>query len=177
MKLAGKKIEGANVEICVIPRGTNESIVFKASAVLDMTQFDSLCPRPKPPAKILKGGKKVEDLDAPAFKNALDTYASRRVAFLVLKSLQATDNLEWETVDFADAETWLNYDAELRSSGFSDIEVMRIVNTVMEANCLSESRLEQARDSFLASQQEIQSELSFPRGEQDSMASGEPAKD
>lgn len=152
MKILGKKISGPNIEICVIPRG-EEVIVFHAQAVLDMTPFEGMCPRPKPPTKIIKGGKRIDDFESPQYQILLDKYAQNRVNYMILKSLQATEGLEWESVDLSNVDTWGNYNQELKDSGFSEIEVMRIVNSTMIANCLSEDKLEEARSNFLASQQ------------------------
>jgi hypothetical protein len=53
----------------------------------------------------------------------------------------------------SDPNTWINFDKELKDSGLSEIERIRIVNAVMTANCLNESKLDEARESFLASRQ------------------------
>src|SRR4051812_7874133 len=139
MKLLGKKITGPNIEICVLPRG-EDVIVFKAQAVLDMSPFELMCGRPKPPVKIVKGGKRVDDFESPQYQLELDKYAQNRVNYMILKSLQATEGLEWESVDLSDPNTWANYNTELKEAGFSEIEVMRIVNATMVANCLSEDK-------------------------------------
>ena len=72
---------------------------------------------------------------------------------MILKSLEATEGLEWETVKMDDPETWLNYEKELKDSGLSPIEVGRIVGICMSANGLDERKMEAARDAFLAEQQ------------------------
>jgi hypothetical protein len=151
MKIQGKKIEGSNIELCIIPRGENEPIVFKCQAVLDMEDFDRVCPLPKAPLLLKPGGKRVLDENDPKFILARDTHSTKRVAFIILKSLEATEGLEWETVKMGDPDTWVNYEKELKASGFSQIEIIRLINTCMSANCLNEARLEKARDDFLAS--------------------------
>jgi hypothetical protein len=178
MKLHGKKIEGINVETLVIPRGDNinDAIVFKCQAVLDMQEFDRVCPPPKAPMMIKSGGKRVLDLEDPKFKFANDQYAIKRVSYIVLKSLQATPELEWETVNMGDSDTWGNYEKELRESGFSQIEIMRIINACMSANCLNEDRLEKARNDFLASVQPVNGQLS-QQEEQQNIPSGKPVND
>jgi hypothetical protein len=47
----------------------------------------------------------------------------------------------------------MNYDKELRDSGFSDTEVQRIIIGVMDANCLNDSKLDEAKKRFLRSQE------------------------
>jgi hypothetical protein len=43
MKIKGRKLETANEEVIVIPRGNDDAIIFKARAVLDMSVFEDLC--------------------------------------------------------------------------------------------------------------------------------------
>jgi hypothetical protein len=157
MRLHGVKIEGANVEEIVIPRG-DDQIVLRAQAVLDNEEFDDLCPRPKPQVLLMKGGKRVEKTDAPAYQQAINTWGEQRVAWLVIKSLEATEGLEWETVKIDDPSTWLNYRSELKASGFSDNEQARILAGVMAANGLNEAKVAEARERFLASQQLAESD-------------------
>jgi hypothetical protein len=177
MKIAGRKIEGPNVETLVIPRGEDEPIVFKAQAVLDYDPIEKLLPLPAPPVKIMRGGKKVKDTEAQSYKEAQQTYAERRLAWIILQSLAATPELEWETVDMDNPETWPNFEDELRAAGFSAVEINRIIQVCMQANCLDESKLEQARKDFLASLEEPTDQSSSPTGEQKNTQSGELAND
>lgn len=172
MKIQGKKVEGANVEICVIPRGNGEDIVFKCQAVLSMDGFDKLCPSPKAPLMLKAGGKRIADIESPKYKVASATHSDKRMAYIVLKSLEATPDLEWETVKLSDPETWLGYQNELKESGFSTIEIMRIINACMAANCLDEGRIERAREDFLATQQVGDNGKSIPEEEQSSTVHG-----
>jgi hypothetical protein len=178
MKIAGKEIKGPNAEVIILPRGTGEPIVLTAHAILDYGDFDKICPRPEPPTVMRRGGKKTQNVEDPRFKTAIVEYGRRRVAWMVLTSLRlGTPELEWDTVDFGNAATWLNYETELQDSGFSYVEVQRIVNGVMAANCLDDDKLEEARKNFLASLEEPE-ELSFSQtDEQPTTPSGEPAND
>jgi len=54
MKYKGKKLEGRNTDILVLPRGGNR-IVLKFQAVDSYDEFDLLVTIPKPP-EILKPG-------------------------------------------------------------------------------------------------------------------------
>ena len=152
MRLKGKKIEGPNREIIAIPRGDGDDIVFIAQAVLEMEPFEKMCPPPIPPIRKIKG-KNIPNLKDKNYEIALDTYATKRMAWMVLTSLEATPELEWETVDVSDSSTWMNFRDELKDAGFSDIEVNRVVAGVVSVNALSEAKIEAARDRFLLSQQ------------------------
>jgi hypothetical protein len=176
MKLHGVRIEGPNVEEIVIPRGETQ-IVLRARAVLDDQEFDDLCPRPKPKVMIKKGGQKIEQTDEPSYKAAIDKWGQQRVAWLVLKSLEATEGLEWEQVECDDPKTWTLYQDELKASGFSDAEVARIIAGVMAANGLSESKVEEARQRFLRSREEQSEASSSPEAGPPTTPSGGPASD
>lgn len=154
MKINGVKIEGPNIETIVIPRGDDpeNALVFKAQSVLDFEEFDAICPRPEPPIKLLRGGKQQPDREAPTFKEAQQIWASRRFAWTILKSLEATPELEWETVDCNKPETWGNYEQELRDAGFNLAELNMIIDGVMTANSMNTEKLDKAREAFLASQ-------------------------
>lgn len=175
MRIGGRKIEGPNEEILVIPRsGPDGNIVLKARAVLDMEEFNAMCPTPKPARIRKKDGTSYDDVKDVKYTKAIDEYASRRTAYLVIKSLEATEDLEWDTVQMGDPSTWGNYLEELKGSGFSEIEVNRIVMAVMRANCLDEQRLEEARASFLAGQDQAETERSGQNIGQNGTPSGVP---
>lgn len=153
MKIAGKKIEGRNVEIVVIPRPLGEDIAFRCEAVLSMDAFDKLCPMPLPPMRMVKGGIKVPDTENVTYREALTVHSNRRMAFLILESLKATPELEWETVKMDTPSTWENWEKELEDSGFSAVEINRVRTGVFNANCLNEALIETARENFLRGSQ------------------------
>lgn len=153
MKFQGKKIDGPKPEFIVIPRGENieDAVIFKAEAVLDYAEFNQLCPEPKPPTIMYRDGRKVLDTNDPKFKQSIDRHAERRMAWMVLKSLRNTPDLEWETVDYNNPETWMNYRKELEET-FTQYECTLIIGGVMSANSMNEERMKQARETFLRSQ-------------------------
>lgn len=179
MKLGGKKIEGVNIVTIPIPRGTNpeDAIIFKAQAVLDMDGFEKLCPIPMPPVSKKPGGKKVQNVESPAYKAEVALYAARRTHYIVLKSLEATPDLEWETVKIEDASTWGNFQQELLEAGFCEQELIRIYQGVMTANGMNNELIEEARKSFLARQEEAELVSTSQTGEHQNTASSEPAND
>lgn len=161
MKIKGVKVEGVNVEIIAIPRGGDKpDIVFHAAAILDYEPFNKLCPEPKPPVKMVKGGGKEYNLEDVSYKDALKIHSEKRIAWMVIQSLKATPDLEWETVKEGEHRTWTNYEKELKDSGFSAIEIQRIVVGVMSANCLNEARIDEARENFLRGRQVPQDDTS-----------------
>ena len=176
MKIQGQVIAGPNIETIIIPRGDSQ-LVFRAKAILDYTDFEKLCPMPEPPKRSYPDGRVVLNVEDPKFKKKLDEHGSLRFAWMVLKSLEATEGLEWETVNLEDPSTWANYETEFKSAGISDVESSRIARGVMIANCLDDDKVEQARQRFLALEKEAADNKSFLPGEKDSTESGESASD
>lgn len=154
MKIRGKRIEGPNVEIIAIPRSNADDIIFQAQAVLDMTPFEQMCPVPEPPKKRLANGEEILNLKDKGYLAALNNLATKRLAWIVLTSLQATEGLEWETVDISDHTTWSLFRSEFRASGFSDVEINRVIAGCVSANALNEDKIEAARERFLRTAQE-----------------------
>lgn len=155
MKIRGKKIEGANEIVIIIPRNSSEDVVLKARAVLDMSTFDEICPRPLPPRKMLAGGREVPNFKDPGFLSQMSNYAVKRLSWIVLTSLEATEGLEWEKVDLNDPTTWNNFRDEMTEAGFSNVEIDRIVQDCIVVNALSEEKIEEARERFLLEAQEL----------------------
>ena len=153
MKIAGKVLDGPRVETLVIPRGEDE-IILKARAVLDFDDFEKLCKPPEPPMLLKRGGEQVPRLDDKDYLKRLDDFASKKTAWMVLKSLEATEGLEWETVKMDDPDTWRNFETELKDAGFSFAEVGLILQTVTTACGLNQSKIEEATKRFLAGQAE-----------------------
>lgn len=173
MKINGKKVTGANIEIVVIPRQSGD-LVFKAQAVLDYSDFEKLHPRPLPSKKLLPGGVVSENVEDPKYRAAVAKWAESRTHYMVIKSLQATEGLEWETVKFDDPSTWGNYVKELESSGFSEAESARIINCVVNACGLNQEKIDEATNRFLAAQAQMLVEQSSLSSEPNTTPSGEP---
>ena len=177
MKINGKKIIGANVVHVVIPRGNGDNIAFTCHAVLDMKEFYDLLPLPKPAMVTKPGGIQVPDPSDVGYQKRVNEYAEARFNFVFIKSITEPSKLEWETINMLAPETWGNYEQELKAAGFTFNEIQLIVNGTLEANALSESKLVEARASFLASLAStvVQPALSSPTEEQPPTPSGELA--
>jgi len=164
MKIGGKKPSAPKPETIVIPRNDGD-IVFLAAAVLDDTEFDSICPAPLPPIITKRGGAQSKDMEDRKYLEKLGQHSRKRFAWLILKSLSATPDLVWETVDLKNPDTWLLYDKELQNSGFVQAEINRIIQGVMDANAMNDEKIQQAKDRFLRSQA-VDSPSNFLREEQ-----------
>jgi hypothetical protein len=173
MKIAGEEVSGPNEEVLVLPR-LNGDIIIRAKAVLDMDPFYAMCPEPKAKAMLVKGGW-TKDTKSQSYKDSVKQHSMMRFAYIALNSLY---EFEWDTVDLDRPDTWLNYEADLKNAGLTQIECNRITLCVMQANSLDEDKLQQARDSFLhGMRQEQPADTSGPETEPSSTPSGEPASD
>ena len=173
MKIGGIDPKGlCNEVILVLPRGDQE-LVFRARGLSDMDEFQALCPAPKPTGKMTKDGW-VPNLNDPTYQQMMADYADKRLAYLVIKSLAASD-IEWDLVNINDPRTWTKWQDELKAAGLSRVEINRIVATVMEANCLDEAKLKKAREVFLVGQAPMPPEFSGLLTEPQTTPSGAPA--
>lgn len=176
MKLNGVK-PSANVVYCILPRGTNPSLDFKFEALLDLTEFDLLCPAPKPPMIVRANGQREARIDDPTYRTQVNQYGTKKFAWMFLKSIANTAGLEWETIDMQDHRTWLKYHEELKASGLSQPEIDHLIAAFSEANCLNEAKLQDARDAFLRGLAAAQSLTSGPISELPNTSSGVPVND
>ena len=173
MKINGIEVHGPAEEVLVLPRPTAQDLVFRAVAVTSMSEFERLCPDPKPKARLVAGGWK-DWVDDPAYLEAIQKHGQLRFAWILLSSL-APSNIEWDTVDATQPSTWLNWEADLKAAGLSQTEINHVINCVASANSLNEQKLEAARQNFLRGLARASEKSSSPSSEQPSTPSGEVA--
>jgi hypothetical protein len=173
MKIGGREVKGLTEEILVLPR-LDGDVVFRARAVSDMKTFNKMCPMPKAPSMLVAGGFQSNVKDA-GYLAQLNRHSELRLAYLMIKSLEPT-GIEWDTVKMDDPNTWSNWEIDLSSAGFTDVEIQRVTVCVMQANSLDEGKLARAREAFLLGQG-MSAQFSGPSTEPGSMPSGEPASD
>lgn len=173
MKLNGRTLV-PNVEVVVIPRQSGD-LVFKAAAVLDYDEHDKLNPQPEPPIRLLPGGVRQQNIEDPKYIKAVDDWATNKFHWMFLKSLSATEGLEWETVKMDQPKTWQNYKAEMSKAGITPGEVARIEMLVTDACGLNQQKIDEATKRFLAGQAQAQSGEHSPSSGQNTTPSGVPA--
>jgi hypothetical protein len=170
MRIGGVTVAGPTQELLVLPRG-EQTIVIRAQAI-NLDEFDALCPEPKAPGKLTKDGY-VPMPEDENYRQILQNHNEKRIAYLVVKSLEPSE-IEWDTVQVDNPRTWVNYVQDFKTAGLTTIEVNRIVQCVMQANSLDESKLEQARKVFLLGQVLAQKESSGQNIEPENTQSGNP---
>lgn len=173
MKVNGKSVQPPEPSVVVIPRG-GEEYVFMAKAVTDYAECDRVCPEPKPPGRVLPGGTQVTDTSSPEYQKARREWLINRSHWLILKSLSATEGLEWAKVDMEKPETWKEYISELEAAGFSGLEVTALVDAVHDANGLNQRKIDEATKRFLATRRDQATSAATPDSEPTSMQSGKP---
>ena len=181
MKITGHDLTEKYVETLVIPRATT-NIVIRAQAILGFKEFEELLPSPTPREGTRKNKvtgimEKFLDVEDSKYQVALLDWANKRTTWMILKSLEATEGLEWETVKMNEPDTWENYAQELIDAGFSDMEVGKMINCVTTVCGLNEEKITEATNSFLVGAvEETAKQLSTQSSAPLNTESGEPAK-
>lgn len=179
MKIKGVDLGKPYIETIVIPRGVG-CIAFQAQAVLDYTDFFALCPVPEAPKAVRRDkttGAMIDyrDVEDVKYKAAIMAWSVKKVSWMVIKSLEATPELEWDTIRLGEPDTWTNYEKELKDANFSASEIDRIIDGVTTACGLNEAKIKEATASFLAGRAEQDSVKSTLSSEQVTTQSGVPA--
>lgn len=159
MTVNGKKVTGARTTTVVLPIGdADDFIAFKFKALTAKDDFEKVMPRPKPPKLMKPGGVEFFDYDDKGYKERINNWGNSKINWEFLRSISVTDGLEWETVKIEDPSTWENWRTDIENN-FGMVDFGRIFQGFLDANSLSEEKLEEARLRFLASQ-----EVAVPAG-------------
>ena len=164
MLINGKQINIPFRRDIVIPR-VDEDIVLTAVAVSCEKEFSALVKEPEPPKIYNKNGSLNRiATDDPDYIKKRQGYYSQKLNYQILCSLE---NVEWQSVDLKDPETWDNWKQECIDSGLSDTEVGRIINEVMDTLNPTEDLVHKMRERFLSTRtQEAEKVQSSQDGDQ-----------
>lgn len=177
MKVNGR-VASVNVVTEMFIREGQDPIVFKATAITGGDDFTKYVVVPTPPS-IRRVGEDIDTLDFTdeKYQKAMRKYGELQWLFLIIKSLEATPGLVWETIKIEDPTTWSNLDEELFDFGLSNAEKNRLIQAVRRANSLDENFIEEAKKRFIRSQQALQiTDTSSPADAPLNTKSGEPVK-
>lgn len=174
MRIGGVQLTGLNEAILVLPRSGGD-LVIKARAIPDYDEFNKLVPEPTMPVMVTRTGTLNDEMNVD-YIAAVSRRETLRIAYIYVKSLEPS-NIEWDTVKLEDPSTWTNFRTDFQKAGLSPVEINRIWTTVSDANCLSEDKLVEARERFLAGVGKDQPASSSPITGQASTPSGAPASD
>lgn len=173
MKINGKTFTQPPAKEVVIPHG-DDMVVFKLQAILDYSEFDALCPLPRPPFRTKVGGESSPVYDDPGYRKATEEWALRRSDWMVLKTLEPTEGLEWTEINMSEPSTWGGWRKEMSSAGFTDSMLAHLVSKITEINGLDQEKIEKATRDFLATRELRQKAQSSLPVEVSSTPSGEP---
>jgi len=149
MKIGGQEVpKDPNYELVPLLRA-GQTFMLKLQTVTDFSERDTMLPEPKP-SKVLKpGGKETVNLHDPEYLRARNEHTGKMFNWVVLKAL-APSEIEWETVDMGDPNTWENWEKELKANGCTDADLGRIIQSVFNVQGLDQDKIDKARDDFLA---------------------------
>ncbi len=175
MKYRGQKLSGPRTKVVPILRD-DENIFFTVRGLTDLSEFDKLCPPPKAPKIMLPGGNTKYDVEDKGYIYEFEQWAKKRSSWVFINSVRPLpEGMEWETVDYSNPDTWVNWEDELKSSGFVPAEVDRLVNAVMDLNGVNPQLVEEALKSFLTIQDKARNGQSSHQDEAQTSQSGSAA--
>lgn len=176
MKLNGR-VANVNVVTEVFFREGQEPLEFRATAIVDGSDFSKYVPDPTPPS-VKRPGEEyaTPDYTDPKYLKEVNKRVELQSYWMIIRSLEATPGLAWEKVKIDDPKTWKYVDEELKDFGLSNVEKQKLVTAVSRANSLDERFIERAKERFTRSQQVAKVVTSSQADEPSNTKSGEPAK-
>jgi len=155
MKIKGEKIHQVFKKTIVIPDPeTGEPVmVFVAQACNFSEDLEKIIKEPQPPY-FRKAGQTqaVKEVDNPQYLEEMKEYEEVRFAYMILRTLEATPDLEWETIDMADPTTYKNYRIELQEAGLTDSMINLLILKILGVHNISPERIDEATQRFLSGQ-------------------------
>ena len=156
MKINGITVTTPKPSVLVLPHNGRD-LIIKARYVTnqELDELDKILPEPKPPTKQVvdsngKLGPAIPDLTNEKYQEQLTKYHSQRMAWVYIKSLEATENMEWDTVNINDPETWENWHTDLERSGLPASYTIHISRLVTDTQGWNSERIDEATQNFLA---------------------------
>lgn len=147
MKIKGMT-PGKCVEVVPIIRGDNVMNIV-VEPVSDWTPFETSFPKPEPTRfRVEPGGIKKPDPEDKEYAELCTLRLEYKWYWMILKSLEKTEDLVWDTVDITDPQTWKNVDKELVDAGLTIGEIAELVDAVTHVNGLNDDRIREARENF-----------------------------
>lgn len=171
MKINGRPTLGVQSKTVIIPLGDGEPFEFTVRPVLNMDAFKEVCPEPVPPTILKAGGETSINYNNKEYIQKLAEHNRKFVDWLHLQCIQ---NVEWDTVDLGDSDTWQNWRIDLKNAGFPSGAVSRIMDAVSDINLLDQAKLDKYEKDFLSGRVEFKKIESTQNTDQVSISSGEP---
>jgi len=151
----------------------DEVFTLVVKAVLDGEAFNKILSEPLPPIITKVGGSQSPDLRDKKYLEAKKDWEAKRATWFLLESLSATPDLEWDTVDTHNPDTYSNLEEELKA--FTPQEQARLFEAINEAQNPTGKTEEQAIENFIQRLLQPVSPQSSETAEPTSTESGEAA--
>lgn len=153
MKVNGKILSGPRLVRVYLPISDDGAVEFVFRALRVDERFTDVCPRPVAPLVAKPGGVQFHDVEDAGYKTAIDSWADKKFDWEFLKSISATDGLEWSTVKDGEPETWKLWKNEIEEAfGVNGKDFL--LKSFIDAQYITEETVERARESFLTGRQE-----------------------
>ncbi len=164
MKIQGKKISRISRRCCVIPREDGDIVLW--CRLVESKEYEALYPEPQPMTFTKPGGATEVEVNDPVFLTEHKLWSEDKFKYTLVASLDDPENaLEWDAVDLKDRKTWGNVEAELREV-FSELEYTNVFMTVLTVCGLNQSKIDEARETFLAQLKALEVQnTSLPEGQ------------
>lgn len=174
MKINGRSTLGVQSKTVIIPMGDGEPFEFTVRPVLNMDTFKEVCPEPVPPTILKAGGETTIDFNDKIYVHKLHEHNQKFGDWLHLQCIQ---NVEWDTVDLGDSDTWKNWRSDLKNAGFPPGAISRLMEAVSDINLLDQEKLDRYEKDFLSGRVALKKIESTQSTDPVSTSSGEPASD
>lgn len=150
MKIKGKDFSTlSKPRTIAIPTENGEPLTLLYAPVLNFSEFEDKYPEPQPPVITKPDGTQETKYDHEAYNKAHSEWAKQQTEWMIWKSLQANDGIEWEGVDESKPETFLNVRKEL-ARDFGNGFVSVLLNKIIDASNLRSDMIDIATKDFLA---------------------------
>lgn len=148
MRVKGKEVKGCPVKPLVLrPDDGPDKIVLMGKALQNWDEFNKLCPHPTPPQMTTAKDGVVNDSTNKDYLSVLAAYVAAQNAYVFVKTLEPSE-IEWAYVKMDQPSTWVEWQRDLKEGNFTELEIKRISDFVIEVNNLDEEKLRKAREVF-----------------------------
>lgn len=148
MRIGNQPILAPKITHFVVPMGDGQQLVLKLAPVHDFTEFNKLCPEPTGTPRIYSGGRK----EFVVSEEAQQAHLEQRLAYMVITSLKATEDLTWDTIALSDPATWTKWREEMKAAGLTDVYMNYLVKKIIDVSGMNPELIEKATEAFLAGQ-------------------------
>ena len=152
MKFKGKSLQIHEYTTITLPRKISESITIRVNSIpLGLKRdFEVMCPRPKPPFKmVVTKGKETreENWEDINYIAEIQDYRDLERYYILYVALKGNPDLVIEN-EPKDVNSLRAFRDEMKSAGFSEGDARLILDASMAASNVSDKDISEARETF-----------------------------